>query len=228
MAHATDLAPMLAKTLADSHLSRSERQALRAVIETAGLTCEDQVRYRAEAFRLARSALNDPQAGTILQWYEDVLELLTLPPTLKSDTAEAFFSPRDDCARQIVHLLDRTQRLLDICVFTITDDRIATAIIAAHHRGVQVRIVSDDQKIEDLGSDIDRLRSAGIPVRLDCSPAHMHHKFALLDSERLLVGSYNWTRGAANLNQENVILLDNRRLLAAFQAEFERLWRQFQ
>ncbi len=34
---------------------------------------------------------------------------------------------------------------------------------------------------------------------------HMHHKFALFDGGRLLTGSYNWTRGAAETNYENVI-----------------------
>ena len=28
---------------------------------------------------------------------------------------------------------------------------------------------------------------------------HMHHKFAIFDGERLINGSYNWTRGAANV-----------------------------
>jgi cardiolipin hydrolase len=43
----------------------------------------------------------------------------------------------------------------------------------------------------------------------------------------MLTGSYNWTRGAAQNNEENLILTNDRRLLTAFQGEFERLWVKF-
>ena len=51
----------------------------------------------------------------------------------------------------------------------------------------------------------------------------MHHKFAIFDGRTLLNGSYNWTRGAARDNQENVMISDDQRLVAQFQGEFDRL-----
>jgi hypothetical protein len=30
--------------------------------------------------------------------------------------------------------------------------------------------------MKNVGSDIERLKQAGIPVRIDTSPSHMHHK----------------------------------------------------
>jgi phosphatidylserine/phosphatidylglycerophosphate/cardiolipin synthase-like enzyme len=56
---------------------------------------------------------------------------------------------------------------------------------------------------------------------------HMHHKFAIFDGERLINGSYNWTRGAANVNYENVVDTSASGLVAAFAAEFQRLWNKF-
>ena len=73
-------------------------------------------------------------------------------------------------------------------------------------------------------SDIDELAAAGIPVAMDRSPAHMHHKFALFDGRILLNGSYNWTRSAAADNEENIVLSSDVSLLAGFSAQFERLW----
>ena len=40
----------------------------------------------------------------------------------------------------------------------------------------QVRIVTDDECASAQGSDIAYLQDAGIEVRMDNSPAHMHHK----------------------------------------------------
>src|SRR5262249_22618310 len=81
-------------------------------------------------------------------------------------------------------------------------------ILETHRRGVKVRVISDAEKAHDLGSDLQKFADAGIAVKLAHVAAptdpgltgHMHHKFALFDGGRLLAGSYNWTRGAANVN----------------------------
>ena len=84
-----------------------------------------------------------------------------------------------------------------------------------------MRIITDDAKADDLGSDIDRLGRPGIAVRVDRSPFHMHHKFAIVDGATLLTGSYNWTRGAARDNEENLIVTDEPRLVSAFASTFD-------
>jgi phosphatidylserine/phosphatidylglycerophosphate/cardiolipin synthase-like enzyme len=42
----------------------------------------------------------------------------------------------------------------------------------------------------------------------------------------LLNGSYNWTRGAAESNEENFVITDDKKLLAAFSSAFEELWEE--
>jgi len=142
------------------------------------------------------------------------------------DLAEAWFSPGDDCAHRIAQLIAHARKSVDIAVFTITDDRISEAILQAHRKGVELRIATDDEKAGDLGSDIPRLRAAGVPVRMDRSEFHMHHKFAIFDGEHLLTGSYNWTRGASRDNEENFLVTGDPRLVAAFARTFERLWKR--
>jgi phosphatidylserine/phosphatidylglycerophosphate/cardiolipin synthase-like enzyme len=140
--------------------------------------------------------------------------------------AEVSFSPGNDCLQTICGQLSRVRRSIDICVFTITDDRIAHAILEAHRRGVKVRVITDNDKSLDEGSDVDRLARAGVPVRKDISEYHMHHKFAVFDGRRMLTGSYNWTRGAARYNEENLIVSGDPRLVEPFTREFEALWRK--
>lgn len=145
-----------------------------------------------------------------------------------SDPASyAFFSPGPDCLGHLVNRFLAARSTVDVCVFTITDDRISRAMLDARRRGVTVRVVSDDSKAGDLGSDIGRFREAGIEVRIDRSPFHMHHKFAIFDGTRLVNGSYNWTRGAADSNEENIIDTGDANLVRAFAAEFEALWAKF-
>jgi cardiolipin hydrolase len=164
----------------------------------------------------------------VLGWVEELMKLVQaqqagpaelLPP-------ESHFTPGDDCPRRIMQLIRAARTTLDICVFTITDDRLATAVLEAQLRGVAIRIITDNEKAFDLGSDVRDFQSAGVPLKVDQTPFHMHHKFAIFDHQILLTGSYNWTRGAANDNHENVIITSERRLVDRFDELFERLWRQ--
>ena len=67
----------------------------------------------------------------------------------------------------------------------------------------------------------------GLPVRMDSSENHMHHKFAVIDSKVLVNGSFNWTRSATDYNQENILVTDEPKLVSAYLEEFESLWLEF-
>ncbi|MGV3586026.1 MAG: phospholipase D-like domain-containing protein [Adhaeribacter sp.] len=139
-------------------------------------------------------------------------------------TSQAYFSPGETCLNAIISGINKAQRSLKICVFTISDDRITRAILQAHRKGIQVKILTDNEKLFDKGSDIRELAQVGVPVRIDNSPNHMHHKFAILDDKTVLTGSYNWTRSAALYNHENLITSGDTNLVKDFGHEFDRLW----
>jgi phosphatidylserine/phosphatidylglycerophosphate/cardiolipin synthase-like enzyme len=218
---------ILRSTLEDHRLSRSERRALREVVADARLSTRERAAFRAQAFSLARGEIEarDDRAA-VMEWLEDVVRVLG-PKESGMPNSKAAFSPGEHCLRMILSLIRNSMKCMDICVFTVTDDRISDALLDAHRRGRRIRLVTDDDKSEDRGSDIDRLERAGIPVRTDRTEHHMHHKFALFDARTLLTGSYNWTRSAAANNQENLIVTDDQTLVAAFVDTFERTWTRF-
>lgn len=227
---ARQLDEILAATLDDERLSRGERQALGAVI--AELGAEQLALVRSRAFALARERLTDRNGSDLLAWCESITQLIGHHESQRAAAAasvrnEAWFSPGDACPRRIIELIDGTARQLDVCVFTLTDDRIADAVLRALSRRVAVRLLTDDEKSQDLGSDVDRLARAGVAVRTDRSEKHMHHKFAVFDRRILLTGSYNWTRSADRDNEENFVVTDDPGLVRAFLAEFEKLWEGF-
>ena len=164
-----------------------------------------------------------------VNWLERIVKLLTPLDSAApaAAIAEACFSPQHDCASRIVRLFEGARRSVDVCVFTITDDRITEAITRAHRRGVALRVITDNDKSYDAGSDIERLEREGVPVRLDVTAFHMHHKFAIFDGGLLLNGSYNWTRSASLNNEENFILTSDVKLVPPFRQLFEQLWIEF-
>ncbi|RLE25649.1 MAG: endonuclease [Acidobacteria bacterium] len=220
---------ILQQTLDDLHLSRSERKALTATIDDLGLDDRGIDVVRSRAFEIARRSITRHTGQQIVEWLESAIKAIaaTRKPSPPVSKAEVFFSPGPDCANRLIGLLGGLQNTAELCVFTITDNRITQAIHDAHRRGVRVRIISDNWKATDRGSDIERLEQAGVPVALDSSPAHMHHKFALFDDRLVATGSYNWTRSAAEENQENLVVSDHPELLSRFSQEFERLWKAF-
>ena len=219
----------LRATLEDHQLTRSEKRALKALL--ADFTLDEQALglLRRRAFEMARAELAGKESHDVLAWLEEVVKVIgaaAAPPPPRF-AAEAYFTGEDDMALRVRKLFQRCRRRADVCVFTITDDFITSAILSAHERGVAIRVISDDDKVYDLGNDVGALQRAGVPVRLDRSEAHMHHKFALFDATTLLTGSYNWTKGAARDNQENILVTDDERLVAAYYDEFERLWERY-
>jgi phosphatidylserine/phosphatidylglycerophosphate/cardiolipin synthase-like enzyme len=221
----TEIDAILNATLADRQLTRSERRALQAVLDDRRASEAVLALFRSRAFALARESVTDPRARQVISWLEEAVQaLLPTRRVPESSRMEAHFSPGEGPLRAIVQLIEEARGSIDVCVFTVTDDRLSRALLQAHQRGIRVRMVSDDEKALDAGSDMERLRDAGIPVRLDRAPAHMHHKFAVFDRMRLLTGSYNWTRSAADVNHENVLVSDDPRLVQPFCRAFDDLW----
>lgn len=139
---------------------------------------------------------------------------------------QVLFSPGKDIPENIAFLIDQAATSIDLCVFTISDSRLSEKLIQAHLRGVKVRILTDDQKCFDDGSQVFALSRAGIPVKTDDSRYHMHHKFAVVDGRIAFSGSYNWTYTAQNHNQENLVITTNYSIVHQFMDEYEALWNE--
>lgn len=221
------LEEVIRETLADFRLTRGEKRVISKLVSRIPDDEHQLAVARSFAFQLAKAELNDTKVIEVVDWLEDVLKALQPKhDSENSERSEALFSPEDPCVQRISQLFARARKSVDVCVFTITDNRIRDAIADCHRRNVSIRIISDNDKSTDLGSDIDQLERLGVPVRVDRTEFHMHHKYAIFDRNRLLTGSYNWTRSAALNNEENFIVTSDHGLVRQFRDSFEKLWRK--
>ena len=223
-----DLDQILKQTLADHQFQSGEKKALIAWSNQNAADESSRAVGRSRAFALAKAEMAG-DAARVLDWLEEVIKVFNRPVggplPAPPEPSGAYFSPGTTCIQEVLRQFQKARQAADVCVFTITDDRITGAILDAHNRGVPVRVLTDNDKAHDLGSDVERLRAAGVPCKMDVgNAAHMHHKFALFDGRRLMSGSFNWTRSASECNEENLIVTADPVLVAAFAGRFEMLW----
>jgi len=223
----SDIEKALTQSFEDYQLSKGERVALKQVFSEFADSPDKLSFARNKSFDLVRAQVTQSRQyhTEALKWLEGVVKTID---SVRNDDGKSevsvYFSPGNVCVNRIVALIKNAKRCIDVCVFTISDDRISDALLAAHESGTVLRVVTDDDKSLDRGSDIERLAQKGIPVKMDNSPSHMHHKFAIFDDTILLNGSFNWTRSASTNNHENIVVIDDHRCVTPFKETFEKLW----
>lgn len=218
-----ELVEYLQRTITDEVFSKDEKRTLKLLVQERLLDANELNFLRGKVFELANAKVTPANYLFIMDWIKTATSALVLPTT---STTDAFFSPGDACRNTIIQRIDSAIKQLQICVFTISDDNITKSLLAAHRRNVQIKVITDNDKSLDQGSDIDQLARTGIAVKMDITSNHMHHKFMIADQQTLITGSYNWTLSAAKYNHENILLTREANVVKSFANEFDKLWNE--
>ena len=150
---------------------------------------------------------------------------LVLPAT---GTVEVAFTPWDDAERLVVAEIDAARQQVLVQAFSFTSRNIASALLRARRRGVDVQVLADAEQTRVMQrSQIEHLARAGVPVSLETRYQAAHNKVMLIDAGSarpvVITGSFNWTYAAQHKNAENLLVFrDNPRLTAAYLANWQR------
>ena len=139
---------------------------------------------------------------------------------------DVLFSPGQDIPENIAFHMSAAKKSIELCVYTISDELLSKCLKAVKAKGIRVRLITDNNKMRDHGSQIKELAQAGVEVKIDNSRYHMHNKFGIIDGRIAFTGSYNWSYTAKAYNQENLLITTNYTIVHKFCEEFERLWQQ--
>ncbi|MBN2343169.1 MAG: nuclease [Deltaproteobacteria bacterium] len=225
-----ELETVLTQMFEDFRLSSGEKHALKEVLVPYANDDEALSFVRNRAFELAGAQVRESSQHHLesVKWLAQVVKVLGgMSHSEAKIESNVYFSPGTDCVEQVIQHIRGAKTRIDVCVFTISDDQISDALVAAHQNGVDVRIITDDEKTEDAGSDIFRMKKAGLPIKLDNNPSHMHHKFAVFDNRTVISGSFNWTRSASMYNHEDITVSNHPAAVQQFGDRFNTLWRRF-
>ena len=145
--------------------------------------------------------------------------------TINGSLVEVYFSPEDGTLNHILAAVNAAQESIYFLAYSFTSDELADAMISKAKSGVKVGGVFDeDQYHSNAGTEYDRLKSAGIDVRLDGDPRLMHHKVIIIDGQVVVTGSYNFSFNAEHNNDENTLIIHNQDISAQYLAEFQKIY----
>lgn len=138
-------------------------------------------------------------------------------------SVENYFAPEDKVASKIVARVKQAKSTIDFLAFSFTDDSLGDAVIERAQSGVKVRGVFEKTGSETKFSEFGKMKTATLEVYQDGNPYLMHHKVFILDGTTVIFGSFNFSQNADEDNDENLLIVDDSSLAAAFSAEFNRV-----
>ena len=224
----TEVVQLIKDSILDNVLIKSEKKEIQQLIINKGFSKRELDVLRSEIFKVARTYENQIPTQNLIDWLEKANKLTLINDRIENSMSRVYFSPGDECKNAILYQMKQATKSIEICVFTISDNDISQQIIVSSKKGIQVKIITDDDKINDIGSDIKEMSDTGIPIRVDGTRSLMHNKFCIVDQQTIITGSYNWTNSAADRNYENILVNNDFSVVKSYQHEFDKLWKQLE
>jgi phosphatidylserine/phosphatidylglycerophosphate/cardiolipin synthase-like enzyme len=130
------------------------------------------------------------------------------------------FSPNGGCTDAIVAQIDAAQSSVLVQAYSFTSAPIAQALVAAHQRGLDVRVLLDKSQRSEKYTSADFLARAGVPTAIDAQHAIAHNKIMIIDGAVVVTGSFNFTKSAEQSNAENLLILHDPALAEKYTANW--------
>jgi phosphatidylserine/phosphatidylglycerophosphate/cardiolipin synthase-like enzyme len=172
-------------------------------------------------------------SASISQGYsasKDFWQVYFTAPLADSSDASKYYGGVDEA---LIAAINDVEKTLDIAAFEWHNPRLSEAVVAAHERGVTVRMVVDDEHTVESNEeavDLDEeapfqdIIDAEIPWRDDDRSGLMHNKFMIMDGATIWMGSMNYTHNGTYRNNNNMFVIHSQRAVAAYQAEFNEMF----
>jgi phosphatidylserine/phosphatidylglycerophosphate/cardiolipin synthase-like enzyme len=156
-----------------------------------------------------------------LVWF---LLVAIFPPALPGVAGdwEVYFSPRGGCTQAIVKEVGKAGASVLVQAYSFSSWPIAKALVEAHQRGVQVKVILDQSQVHEKYSTLKYLATAGVPTWIDAAHHIAHNKVMVIDGATVITGSFNFTRSAEEENAENLLIIHDQALAAHYAENWQK------
>lgn len=150
--------------------------------------------------------------------------LIALTPiSVHGIAVRAFFSPRHGIESILAELIRTASSRVHFMAFSFTSELIGDSLIGLVRRGVAVHGIMEERGALTAFSEYMKLKVEGIDVRIRRGRGVMHHKVIVIDERIVITGSFNFSRGADSINDENIVIIESEEVARAYINEFNRV-----
>ena len=159
-----------------------------------------------------------------------VVMVLTGTAVVQACTVWTYFgSPTasETIKTEIIKAIDGARTSVSIALHSFTDDQFGDAVVRAARRGVIVRVILGAGQDKMIGGEYDKLLAANAEVAVVGTQSLFNDRFAVIDDQMVITGSYDWSDYSNNSRYDNVLFiscLEGNSTAQKFTAEFEQLW----
>lgn len=147
-----------------------------------------------------------------------------------SSDVEVLFAPEDDPLARQMELIRGAKKGVYFMQFAFTADEVANLMVERHKAGVDVKGILDHRLYRSTGpySEFAKLTEAGVPVVVySKGDGKFHHKVFIIDPGTengvVITGSENTSNNGNEANDENVLVIRERKIVDQFADEFNKL-----
>ncbi len=132
-----------------------------------------------------------------------------------------------DFAPKVIPLIKQAKRKIDIVVYNwywypdqpaCTIQQFNTAIVRAAHQNIKVRVLTNAIR------PINILKENRVLAKQWMHRKNLHTKLMIIDGEKAILGSHNYTMSAFTRNLELSVIISDEEFLKELDAYFSSLW----
>lgn len=151
----------------------------------------------------------------------------TVAPDADEPALKAFFSTpgtreRPEGIDELIRAIDGAQESVLVAMYNFTLKDAGNALLAAHERGIDVRVVLETDALD--GEWAQELRSGGVAMASDNREGLMHYKFVVIDEQEVWTGSWNLTTGGTYYDNNNLVRIRSQAAAENYVAEFREMF----
>lgn len=135
------------------------------------------------------------------------------------------FAAEADEIRILAEEIEAADSAIRIMTFVFSLEELADAILEKMtDPDFVVQGVFEERNSKASWSQMPALHCAGAQMRQDGNRYILHHKVLIIDDDTVITGSFNYSKSAAQNNDENIVIIRNRAIAGLYLDEWQRIW----
>jgi len=138
------------------------------------------------------------------------------------------FSPDGECEDMVSNILNEADKEIVCAMYIFSSRNLANTLARKSRDNISVKVLLDGDMASSNQGILSILRKGGVDIVLEKNPfGSMHNKYIVVDSSRVITGSFDWVYNADRKNYENIIIIESIEIANKYRNDFQLIWDEF-